>query len=99
MSEPESTGDLLRQVGVFMRRTARALEAMRVPARALRQRLARTTNYRQVDGRDNACQEPTWDLAATLEVMLEDDLERMTDYLERDSRRAYRAARAADEHH
>lgn len=85
--------DLLRDTERFMRRTARTLEGVLVSARDLWRRLAESPRYKRVDGRDDAHNEPVWDLAGTLDVMLCSDLERAIDYLDRDARKAGRAAR------
>ncbi len=86
--------DLLAEAGIFMRIASGVLRSLIQPARSLRHGLAQTGAYKRVDGDDAAQDEPVWDLAGTLEVMLEEDLERMADYLRRGARRAAAAATA-----
>ncbi len=83
---------LLHETQRFMRVTARSLQRLPTSSRMLRRRLARTQAYRRVDGLDEAQSEPIWDLAATLEVLLEDDLVRMIEYLRSGARQAGVAA-------
>lgn len=77
----EREAALVRRARRFMRMAARQLAALLPPARALRRKLTRTDCYRKVAGTDDAEQEPAFDLAGTLEVMLERDLEEMIGYL------------------
>jgi hypothetical protein len=66
---------LLREARRFVRATAWQLGALIEKSRTLREGLAQTEAYRRVDGTDDAGDEPVWDLAATLEVLLERDLD------------------------
>lgn len=77
---------LLRDVRRWMGATADQLDALMQQSRALRRKMARTERYRRVDGKDVAEKEPMWDVAATLEVNLEESLEEAVEYLRRDAR-------------
>lgn len=100
MPKPISLGpeadedDLLDETGRFMRFASGMLRSLLAPARALRHGLSQTTAYKRVDGDDAAHAEPAWDLVGTLDVMLEEDLERMSAYLGQGARQATAAARA-----
>jgi hypothetical protein len=92
--------ELLNEVRAFMRVVACMLRAVIKPTRMLHARMVRTHAYQRVDGLDGADREPMWDLAGTLHVMLQEDLEHMANYLDRGGRRrhGHRTPRPARRH-
>lgn len=77
-----STEDaLVRQARAFLRARARELEAMLGPARELRDKMAATAAYTQVDGSDDAQNHPLWSLAGELESVLCDEAETLATML------------------
>lgn len=62
---------LLREAQDFLRRKIHELEAMLPASVALRERMADTTAWKRVNGRDVAELDPLWDLWATLDICFE----------------------------
>lgn len=101
MSRPAATDALvMREVRRFMATTAEELGQLLDSARALRRKLERTAEYRRAMALSRARREaecnavPAYDLAGTLGVLLEEDLENMVTYL-RDGARTTRRTRLA----
>lgn len=81
---------LYREARQFLRAAAKELEGLVERSSALRGRLAQTEAYRKVDGTDEAGNEPIWDIAATLLVVLEEALDDIIITLREDEKRQQR---------
>jgi len=104
VSRPATDALVMREVRRFMATTAEELVQLLDSARALRRKLERSAEYRRASalsraGRENECNAvPAYDLAGTLEVLLEEDLENMVTYLRAGARTTRRARRTARGH-